>query len=194
MTATDDIVRPGRPRDPAKDNAAIQATLELLNERGFHQLRIDEVAARAGVPKSTIYRRWPSLHALVVDAYQTAFPALALAGTGDPLEELDEVLELSVGRLAENPLGPSLTIAGATIMQDPELAEEYRGRFVNPCWIALTEALKRGISAGRFRTKRPVEDVASMLYGHASYSIIFLGERPDVEALKSNARALLEIL
>lgn len=193
MSPPDETPRPGRPRDPAKDDAAIQATLELLAERGFHDLRIDDVAARARVPKSTIYRRWPSLHALVVDAYRMAFPTLHLEGIEDPLDALDEILAMTVGRIANHSLGPSLTIAGATIMQAPDLSEEYRNSFIVPYWVSLTETLERGVATGRFVLKRPVEEVASMLFGQWTFSVLFLGERPSVENLQASARALVGI-
>src|SRR5262249_7192709 len=65
---------PGRPRDPEADRAILQATIELLSEEGYEGLSIESVAARAGVGKTTIYRRWPSKEPLVVDAIK-AFKA-----------------------------------------------------------------------------------------------------------------------
>ena len=59
---------PGRPRDPEADRAIHQATIELLGEEGYEGLSIEAVAARAGVGKTTLYRRWPSKEPLVVDA------------------------------------------------------------------------------------------------------------------------------
>lgn len=64
--------RAGRPRDASVDVRVLRETFGLLAEKGFRGLRIDEVARRAGVPKSTIYRRWPSLVDLAVDAVDAA--------------------------------------------------------------------------------------------------------------------------
>ena len=58
--------RGGRPRDITVDQRILQATTSLLAQRGFRGLRVDDVARSAGVPKSTIYRRWPSLTDLAV--------------------------------------------------------------------------------------------------------------------------------
>ncbi|WP_257210817.1 helix-turn-helix domain-containing protein [Actinomyces ruminis] len=66
------VGRGGRPRDTALDKRILQETFALLTERGLHGLRADQVAARAGVPKSTIYRRWSSLAELAVDAVDAA--------------------------------------------------------------------------------------------------------------------------
>src|SRR5581483_9010182 len=50
----------GRPRSAEADRAILTATVDLLAERGLAAMSIEEVAARAGVGKTTIYRRWPS--------------------------------------------------------------------------------------------------------------------------------------
>src|SRR5919108_3049417 len=61
--------RPGRPPSPQAHRAILDATLDLLAERGYGALTIEGVAARAGVAKSTIYRRWPSKLGVVVAAW-----------------------------------------------------------------------------------------------------------------------------
>ena len=60
--------RPGRPRQESYDQAILDAALEILNAKGYAGLSIDGVAARAGVGRPTIYRRWPSKPALVIAA------------------------------------------------------------------------------------------------------------------------------
>ena len=70
LTNTESIVptRPGRPRDPSRDEAIFAATLALFAEHGYAGVSIEGVAARAGVGKATIYRRYASKAQLVVDA------------------------------------------------------------------------------------------------------------------------------
>ncbi|HSS10967.1 MAG TPA: helix-turn-helix domain-containing protein, partial [Acidimicrobiales bacterium] len=62
------LTKVGRPRDPHVDKAILSAALDLLIEDGFPRLSIEGVAARAGVGKAAIYRRWDSKTSLVVDA------------------------------------------------------------------------------------------------------------------------------
>jgi AcrR family transcriptional regulator len=50
----------GRRRDPALDASILSAATELLHERGWGGFTVEEVAVRVGVPKSTVYKRWPS--------------------------------------------------------------------------------------------------------------------------------------
>src|SRR5262245_53637837 len=58
----------GRPRDERAHQLILDATLELLWQIGYAAMTIEGVAAHAGVGKTTIYRRWPSKGALVVEA------------------------------------------------------------------------------------------------------------------------------
>ncbi|WP_462203171.1 TetR/AcrR family transcriptional regulator [Frankia sp. CcWB3] len=58
----------GRPRDESRDQAIRTATLDLLAEVGYDGVTMDRVATRARAGKATIYRRWPSKLALVMDA------------------------------------------------------------------------------------------------------------------------------
>src|SRR5712664_544992 len=59
---------PGRPRSAQANRAIIDAIVELLVDRGYREVTIEAVAARAGVAKTTIYRRWPSKAEMVVEA------------------------------------------------------------------------------------------------------------------------------
>ncbi len=63
----------GRPRSQEADRAILTAAVDLLAERGLAAMSIEEVAARAGVGKTTIYRRWPSKGLLALDAFVTSF-------------------------------------------------------------------------------------------------------------------------
>ena len=67
---TDAIAPPptGRPRDSRADRAILEATLELIGELGIHEFRIEDVAARAGVGKGAIYRRYRSKDELITAA------------------------------------------------------------------------------------------------------------------------------
>src|SRR5438094_778128 len=67
---THSAARAGVPRDPEADRAILQATIELLGEHGYEGMSIEAVAARAGVGKTTVYRRWISKEPLVVDAVE----------------------------------------------------------------------------------------------------------------------------
>ena len=64
----DDAKAAGRPRNARTTRRILDAALELGLELGFDGLTVEGVAARAGVGKTTIYRRWPDIWSVVVDA------------------------------------------------------------------------------------------------------------------------------
>src|SRR5436190_6924748 len=72
----------GRPRDPSRDEAIIDATIDVLVRDGYDRLSMEGVAAAAGVGKTTVYRRWSSKAELVIDAMATLKPAIDTIDTG----------------------------------------------------------------------------------------------------------------
>ena len=78
--------RAGRPRSEQADRAIIKAALEVFAESGPHGLCIEQVAAKAGVGKATIYRRWANKEALLVDAVAT------IKGDPPPMEDRKSVV------------------------------------------------------------------------------------------------------
>jgi AcrR family transcriptional regulator len=86
----------GRPRDERANRAILQATLELIAERGVHGFRTEDVAARARVGKGAIYRRQPSKDDLVMAAVAGGPLFYRLLITGGPLDEqlAEDVTEL----------------------------------------------------------------------------------------------------
>jgi AcrR family transcriptional regulator len=97
MTTTSEpeqgIRKPGRPRSAQAHKAIIDATLELLAEEGFQGLSIEAVAAKAGVGKTTIYRRWSSKDELVIDAIRQVQVDIPMVDTGNFRNDLAALLK-----------------------------------------------------------------------------------------------------
>jgi AcrR family transcriptional regulator len=92
--------RPGRPRSTALDQRILDATLTRLGRGGYDALRVDDVAADAGVAKTTLYRRWPSKEALVADAVRRLYTdRIPVVDTGDLRTDLVELLAETYGLL-----------------------------------------------------------------------------------------------
>src|SRR5260370_35342567 len=87
------IRKPGRPRSAQAHKAILDATLELLAEEGFQGLSIEEVAARAGAGKTTIYRRWSSKEELVMEAIRQVQIEVPVMDTGNFRNDLAALLE-----------------------------------------------------------------------------------------------------
>lgn len=80
--------RQGRPRDPAADEAIISAVFEVIEASGFAGFSVEAVAARAGVGKATIYRRWPTREVLLVAAAERVMADTAVPDTGTLRDDL----------------------------------------------------------------------------------------------------------
>ena len=97
MTTTSEpeqeIRKPGRPRSAQAHKAIIDATLELLAEEGYQGLSIEAVAARAGVGKTTIYRRWSSKEELVMEAIRQVQIDVPVMDTGNFRNDLVALLK-----------------------------------------------------------------------------------------------------
>ena len=86
----------GRPRDPSRDQAIIDASIDVLVRDGYDRLSMEGVAAAAGVGKATVYRRWGSKAELVIDAMATLKPAIDTIDTANT-QEVSFTLSGSLG-------------------------------------------------------------------------------------------------
>jgi AcrR family transcriptional regulator len=120
-----------RPRSAAADSAILDATRAALVELGWTKLTMGDVAARAGVAKTTLYRRWPGKSALVVDAVAVLFDELELPDRGS-LEADVEGVVLSFARLLARPeTQTSLMAVVAESTRDPALSGRIRATIVD---------------------------------------------------------------
>src|SRR5487761_427235 len=139
----------GRPRSTDADRAILAAAAELLASRGLGAMSIEEVAARAGVGKATIYRRWPSKGLLALDAFVVSFRAeQPLPDTGSLRGDLLSALRLWVRAVTSTPVGRLLASLIAEAQHDPELHAAWRCRVLGPLRaqhrIMLARAVVRG--------------------------------------------------
>jgi AcrR family transcriptional regulator len=112
----------GRPRSARADRAILDATIELLADRGYGGLTVEAVAARAGVGKSTIYRRWPSKATLAAAAVNAlARERVPAPDTGDLRDDLVRLITEPIGRHGEV-LGRIFPDLIAEMHRNPELS------------------------------------------------------------------------
>jgi AcrR family transcriptional regulator len=117
--------RAGRPRDPACDAAILHATRELFAEDGYGAVSIEGVAARAGVGKASIYRRYTTKAQLVVDAIRGNMPIEDhLPDTGDLRADLLHMMQSLLDRLRGED-GPLLVQFAVERFRNADLAEEF---------------------------------------------------------------------
>jgi AcrR family transcriptional regulator len=182
----------GRPRDARADRAILQATLELIAERGIHEFRTEDVAARAGVGKGAIYRRYPSKDELVTAAVAGLVnEEIVVPDTGSTSADLQalmhEAVELYSGSLPGR-LMPSLVSAMA---QRPELARAVRDGFLANRRAALTEVLRRGAERGDLRPDLDLELALDVLGGPLFYRLLITGGPIDEQLARGVAELIL---
>ncbi|GAA2324840.1 TetR/AcrR family transcriptional regulator [Nonomuraea roseoviolacea subsp. roseoviolacea] len=113
--------------------AIMQATLDLARELGYAKLTIEAVAARAGVGKHTVYRRWSSRGLLFLDAVLSLDTAgLRHRDTGDIVADLREVMTRAADLLGRPPWGPLYQDLIGEAQHDPEVAAALNRRFIEP--------------------------------------------------------------
>ncbi|MCW2922681.1 MAG: TetR/AcrR family transcriptional regulator [Thermoleophilia bacterium] len=154
--------RRGRPRDPERDAAILQATLELLVRDGYDRLTMDHVAAHAGAGKATIYRRWSSKAELVMDALSTIKPALPAIDTGSLDGDLDALIAASCGQ--RSTFG-SQVMGGiaSSFSRDPELLAAFQQRFTQPRIARIAQFLELARDRGELDDTVDIEFVSSIV-------------------------------
>ena len=181
--------RAGRPRSEHADRAIITAALEEFAESGPDGVGIERVAARAGVGKATIYRRWPGKEDLLLDALGALRIPLPQPKGESVRDDLVALLEALRTQAAD----PRLVRQFALLMGEgdryPRLLERYVEAVVEPRREMLRAVLRRGVATGELREGTSVELAVDLLTG------VVLGRaRPVQRAERGYARRLVDEL
>ncbi|WP_369273469.1 TetR/AcrR family transcriptional regulator [Streptomyces sp. R11] len=137
--------RPGRPRSAAADTAILAATREALVELGWSKLTLGDVATRAGVAKTTLYRRWSGKNELVVDAVAELFDELELPDRGSLAADIEGVVLQFAAILARPEAKSGLMAVVAESTRDDALRERIRQ--------SIVERQKGLVLQGRYRAQ-----------------------------------------
>ncbi|MFL6114760.1 MAG: TetR/AcrR family transcriptional regulator [Catenulispora sp.] len=169
----------GRPRSAAADTAILSATRALLAERGWADLTIAAVAERAGVAKSTLYRRWPGKADLVVDAMAELFSHLEVADRGSMLQDALATVGQYVELLQLPETQAALLALVAEADRDCSLREKVRSQVIDPQRRLVHEAWDRARTRGEVAGKTDVDLVFDMISGTLVHRILIKGEPVD---------------
>jgi AcrR family transcriptional regulator len=169
----------GRPREARADRAILTAALELMAERGVHELRMDDVAARAGVGKAAIYRRYRSKDELVAGAVAALVSEITVPDAGstraDLLALMRDAVEVYTGSVAARAM-PSLV---AAMSRNLGLAEAVRDGFLAERRAALRDVLERAIARGDLRPDLDIGLALDVLGGPLFYRLLITGDPID---------------
>jgi len=167
----------GRPRNETSRARVLQAALELLTDGGLGAVTMDELAARTGVGKPTIYRSWPNAHAVAMTALMEAQSSVAAAKTGrsvilDIRRQVQAVIDAFASRA-----GRSVATLIAAADAESELAKVFRHHVILKSRDALRSLVLRGIDEGVLRRDADIETALDLLLGPVFFRLL-VGHAP----------------
>jgi AcrR family transcriptional regulator len=175
-TGTAEPRRAGRPRSSEAEQAILAATRELLVEGGVHGLTIEGVAARSGVAKSTIYRRWRHKDdlalAVVLDMVEQV---VELPELGDTRAELEAFVTAAVTVLGSTLMGRVMQGLVSDLATNPDLARAFRERAVSVRDAEVERLVARAVARGDLRADADPETVHELLIAPVYYRLLLTG-------------------
>ncbi|GGP71871.1 transcriptional regulator [Streptomyces griseoincarnatus] len=190
--------RTGRPRSAAADTAILAATRQALVDLGWSKLTLSDVAVRAGVAKTTLYRRWAGKNELVVDAVAELFDELTLPDRGSLAADIEGVVLQFAAILARPEARSGLMAVVAEATRDEALRERIRA--------SIVDRQKRLVIAGRARAQergelppesdtersaRAVDLIFDMVAGSVVHRTLVSNQPADAEWVHGLTRVLL---
>lgn len=174
MTALPEQVKrkAGRPRSAESHQAILKATIELLTEEGFEAMSIEAIAARAGVGKTTIYRRWASKTDLVIDALEILRSEVPLIDTGDLRSDLIAVLQSGWQQTPSYLETLVLRMAGE-LKSNPEIFKAFFVRLVVPRSQQFAGMIERAKARGQIRPDIAPEFIVDLVAGPILFRTLF---------------------
>jgi AcrR family transcriptional regulator len=170
---------PGRPRSEEANTAILTAAVALIREVGYDAVAMDAIAARAGVGKATVYRRWKSKEALVADAIQAIVRAVPVPDTGTTAGDVRALLRVALGMYRDPATGPLLSGLVAAMARSERIATVVRNGFGDAWRDAMRRLLRRGIARGELPADADLELAIDLLSAPAFYRYLFTGGPVD---------------
>ena len=182
----------GRPRSEEAHRAILAAVVELLSEHGLGGLTIEAVAARAGVGKTTIYRRWETKNELVLEAMEQLRPPGPPPDTGSLLGDLGALVAVQRQRLEASLLPRVIPRVLGESLEDPDLHAQIVERAVNPIRDILGEIVRRALDRGELREDLDVETMIDVLHASPIYALLMA--RGAIEAVSGVPERVVPLL
>lgn len=164
---------PGRPRSVKSHQAMLQAARELLAEVGFEAMSIDAIAARAGVGKTTIYRRYSGKEELVADAIEGMREEVVIPNTGSLWGDIDALIE-NAAQITLSPIGRQTvaTIVGSA-SNYPKFAQIYWEKYLLPRQQSFAIVLENAKMRGEIPENVDPSLIFDIMSGIMLYALMF---------------------
>jgi AcrR family transcriptional regulator len=184
----------GRPRDPRVERAILDAALALLAEGGSEALTVEAVAARAGVARTTVYRRWQRADELLAAAVDDVVARLMPpARSGETRADLVAIVAATVRALTNAKYGRVVRVLLSELARNSEPVSQLRRRFVDARRNELREVLENGAARGELRAGIDADTAADLLLGPVYYRVVLAGRPADAGFAERVVDAFLRV-
>jgi AcrR family transcriptional regulator len=168
------MVGRGRPRDAGVEGRVLQAAMAEMRARGYDGMSVDRVAERAGVAKTTIYRRWPTKAELVIAMIAGLRDTVPFEPTADTRRDLTDLATAIVATLTTLPVTLIADLAAAAA-REPRVGESVRALWTER-HRAVTAVLAQAQADGRVRSHASPAVLVDQLIGPLYYRLLVTGE------------------
>jgi AcrR family transcriptional regulator len=181
----------GRPRSIRSHQAMLQATLTLLAEVGFDTMSIEAIAARAGIGKTTIYRRYASKAELVADAIESIREEVVIPDTGNLQSDIDALIQ-NAAQITLNPLGrQTIAMIISSASSNAQFAQIYWTKYLQPRRKTFAIVVERAKVRNEISTDLDSDLVFDTMSAIMLYALIF---QPTSESWTAYVRRSLSLL
>jgi AcrR family transcriptional regulator len=185
---TPGTLRPGG-RTARTRAAVMAAVIDELSEHGYVGARLERVAARAGVAKTTIYRRWGSLDGLLADLMaERAAQEIPVPDEGDLGSDLRALARHAVASVRDPAVRAALASIVAAAVQSPA-AREVLTRFLAGRTAAMAIIVDRAVQRGEAPAGTDAAEIIRTVTALIYYRLFIAGEQAS-EALADSAAAI----
>ena len=167
----------GRPRETRVDRALGAAVRALLAERGYPALTVDAVAARAGVSKAAIYRRYATKQEMTFAVLLHDLHEEAPSGTGSLQGDLEALTSRIAHQLAQSSAGVMIGLL-ADVRADPALGKRFEETYLAVERSMVVTLLDRAVLRGELSHRPDLATVHVLLLGPLFAWLIMLDEDP----------------
>lgn len=170
----------GRPRSEQATRSVLKAVLSLGEEMGFGNITVEGIAAQTGVAKTTIYRRWPNVSSIVVDALLAEMTLTAPLEVRSTARENLTWAMLKLARAFRGRQGKILRELICRSQNDEALQDAIRSRLFAPRRSASEAIIMKGIEQGELRADVDVDVMLDALFGPIYYRLLVPHHRRSI--------------
>lgn len=185
----------GRPRDPGADKAILRAALELFVEHGIEGASFEQISRRAGVARTTVYRRWSSREDLLAQAMEVAREApertLTAAARVPPKRMADQLINALSEMATKRDYLKTVAKLVGSVPDSPKLMSVYWNTYLIPRRRMVAEIIGRARERGAIPRGTDSEILLDMIGGAIMYHLLIRPGRKNRKDMRAYIRRLI---